>query len=245
MNLKWLLFLTCALIGCGLFIAPRIIAKSPSSSLSKASLHRVQPRLTNELKQQGLTWGAPVYLRAFKEEKILELWVQETGKKTFKLFRSYPIAAASGKLGPKKKEGDQQVPEGFYSVPAGMMNPHSRFHLAFNIGYPNHYDRGLGRTGSFIMVHGSNVSSGCLAMTDEKIEEIYNLCDAAHRKGQKAFQIHIFPFRMNNELRFKKAHNHQYYDFWQNLRQGYDWFEKHRHPPNVRSAKGKYFFSKK
>lgn len=226
----------------GLFFFLTQSARCQSSSRSKDAETRVRPRLTKELKQAGLEWGSPVFLRAFKEERILELWIQESGKNTFKLFRTYPIAAASGKLGPKQREGDHQVPEGFYTVPPKMMNPKSRFHLAFNIGYPNAYDRKLGRTGSFIMVHGSNVSVGCLAMTDSKIEEIFSLCAAAHRKNQKKFQIHIFPFRMT-PARLARERNNPWYEFWENLQTGYSIFETQKSPPSVSLAGRKYDFS--
>jgi len=196
---------------------------------AKAAENKVRPSLTKELQKKGLKWGSPVFLRAFKEEKRLELWVQESDKKTFKLFRKYPIAAASGTLGPKLAEGDGQVPEGFYRVSSRLMNPQSRYHLAFNIGYPNRYDKKQGRTGSYIMVHGSNVSIGCLAMTDEKIEEIYSLCAAAHRGGQRHFSIHIFPFHMTDK-RLDIEKTNRWHPFWKKLKLGYDAFEKNKIP---------------
>ncbi len=191
--------------------------------------------------QAGLAPGAPVFIRAFKQERELELFLKspETGK--FQLFRTYRIAAASGKLGPKLAEGDLQVPEGFYFVPPNMMNPNSAYHLAFNIGFPNKYDRAHGRTGSYIMIHGSNVSIGCLAMTDEKIEEIYQLCDAAHKNGQAYFRVHIFPFRMDS-ARMRQVRGHKWENFWKNLKIGYDFFENKRVPPNVVVRGKEYHF---
>ena len=200
---------------------------------------KVTPSLKTAFTEKDLTWGSPIYLRAFKEEKTLELWVQKG--ETFTLFRSYHIAAASGKLGPKLREGDRQVPEGFYYVSRGRMNPQSNFHLAFNIGYPNSYDKTHGRTGSFIMVHGSNVSIGCLAMTDAKIEEIYTLADAAFTDGQDFFRIHIFPYRMTSDNNARHKSN-KWSQFWTNLQTGYDWFEEKKTPPNVTVKKQKYHF---
>jgi murein L,D-transpeptidase YafK len=198
--------------------------------------------MEDALRENDLRWGDPVFLRAFKQEKILELWVLHRGSGTFRLFRSYPIAAQSGGPGPKLAEGDGQVPEGFYFVSKRGMKPDSNFHLAFNIGYPNAYDRHHGRTGSLIMVHGGRASVGCLAMTDPGIEEIYSLCDAALAGGQRFFRVHIFPFRMT-QTRMEQAKGHKWADFWLNLRQGYDWFETHRLPPNVTQRNGQYAFA--
>lgn len=193
---------------------------------------RVQTDLKTALAEKGLEFGSPIFIRAFKEEEVLELFVENEKTGKFELFRTYPVAAASGTLGPKLAEGDGQVPEGFYFSGPDAMNPNSDFHLSFNIGFPNAYDRAHGRTGSFIMIHGSNVSIGCLAMTDAKIEEIYTLADAALNTGQPFFRVHIFPFRMTEE-RMEKAAGHEWIAFWKNLKTGYDWFEKHKVPPNV------------
>ncbi len=147
----------------------------------------------------------------------------------------------SGQLGPKLAEGDRQAPEGFYFVTRSMMHPTSRYHLAFNIGYPNRYDTAHARTGSFIMVHGNTQSIGCFAMTDEKIEEIYTLCDAALRNGQNYFRVHVFPFRMT-DARMKAENGHRWISFWRNLQEGYLWFEEKARPPNVEVAQKKYIF---
>jgi len=202
---------------------------------------RLGERMKRELADKTLQSGSPVFLRAFKEERELELYVQSGSTGKFELFRTYPIVAASGHLGPKMAEGDGQVPEGFYAVGQSAMNPNSSYHLAFNIGYPNAYDRAHGRTGSFIMVHGANVSVGCLAMTDAKIEEIYTLCQAALDHGQPVFEVHIFPFRMTAE-RLQKAAGEPHLPFWQNLQTGYDLFEKHRIPPAVTVVGHTYAF---
>lgn len=161
---------------------------------------------------------------------------------TFTLFKGYPICAWSGNLGPKEKEGDGQSPEGFYFVPPDAMNPNSQFHLSFNLGFPNAYDRAHGRTGSFLMVHGDCVSIGCYAMTDKAIEEIYVLAEAAHTGGQSYFRVHIFPFRMTDEN--MSAHDASpWIDYWRNLKAGYDAFEDTRIPPNVRVENKNYVFN--
>lgn len=185
--------------------------------------------------------GDKVFIRAFKEERVLELFIKDPSTRRYELFRSYPIAAASGTLGPKLAEGDRQVPEGFYAVPPSAMNPNSRFHLAFNIGYPNALDRSLERTGSAIMIHGDRVSIGCLAMTDEVIEEIYTICTAAHSGGQAAFAVHIFPFRMTPQ-RMDMEKNSKWHAHWENLKDGYDYFEEKKRTPRVTAKSGRYHF---
>lgn len=212
---------------------------APSSERSQEAAQRVTPQLTEELAEKELEFGAPVFIRIFKQERQLELWVK--GKERYQLFRTYEVAAMSGKLGPKLKEGDKQAPEGFYFVPPSMMNPNSRFHLSFNLGYPNTYDRAHKRTGSALMVHGANVSIGCFAMTDAKIEEIYTLCDAALKNGQPYFRVHSFPFRMTdaNIIQYKDS---KWHDFWKNLKTGHDWFEEKGSPPDVTVKDKRYVF---
>lgn len=155
---------------------------------------RVTPVLNSFLEPCGARVGSPVFLRAVKEDSVLELWVKPDKAECYMLAKRYPIAAWSGKLGPKEKEGDRQTPEGFYEVEPSGLNPRSNYHLSFNIGYPNAYDRSLNRTGSFIMVHGRDVSIGCLAMTDSGIEEIYTMVEQALVHGQKNVPVQIYPF---------------------------------------------------
>lgn len=202
---------------------------------------RVLPRLNKELEAKHLTFGSPVFIRIFKETKQLELWIESQRTKKFVLFKTYPIAAMSGNLGPKLAEGDRQAPEGFYAVSKRLLNPTSRFHLSFNIGYPNAYDRAHKRTGSAIMVHGNRVSIGCYAMTDEKIEEIYTLCDAALNNGQPFFRVHSFPFPLTDE-NLETHKNSKWYSFWQELQPVYSHFEQHKRPPNVLMNGGTYSF---
>lgn len=171
--------------------------------------------------------GSPVFIRIIKAEYLLELWVQS--KEGWKLWKTYPIAAMSGHIGPKEREGDLQAPEGFYRVSLSSLNPRSRYYLSFNIGYPNQYDRSLGRTGSHIMVHGSNVSIGCFAMTDPGIEEIYTMVAEALRTGQSYVPVQIYPFRMTEE-RLKREKNSPYYPTWQRLLPAWQHTES-RHEP--------------
>lgn len=197
---------------------------------ANAAAARVRQDLEAALEARGLRWGDPVFLRAFKEERVLEVFVKQASSGKFLRFRSYGIAGQSGVLGPKLREGDKQVPEGFYEAGRGSMRPDSDCHLAINTGYPNEYDRAHERTGSFIMIHGVRGSVGCLAMSDARVEEIYTLCDAALTAGQKSFGIHIFPFRMTPE-RMERSKAEPWWDFWVNLKEGYDWFENKGIPP--------------
>jgi murein L,D-transpeptidase YafK len=208
---------------------------------ARAAAERVKQLFAEELATKKLHWGDPIYLRAFKEEKQLELFIKDSATEKFVLFRTYPIAGQSGSLGPKLREGDGQVPEGFYYAGRSGLKSDSLYHLAINIGYPNTFDQALERTGSFIMIHGNHISIGCLAMTDEKIEEIYSLCDAALLKGQPFFRIHIFPFRMSKE-RMDGAVNDANYAFWQNLQEGYLLFEEQGIPAETRVVNQRYQF---
>jgi murein L,D-transpeptidase YafK len=185
--------------------------------------------------------SAPVFVRIFKDSKHLEVWVEREKEGRFKLFKTYEICTFSGSLGPKLTEGDLQSPEGFYFVTPERMNPASRFHLSFNLGYPNTYDRAHGRTGSALMVHGSCVSIGCYAMTDAGIEEIYALTDAALRAGQPFFRVHVFPFALTDE-RLREQRGFRWREFWENLKEGYDYFEREGRPPNVRVRASRYVF---
>ena len=164
-------------------------------------------------------FGKPVFIRIIKEDRDLELWVQESDK-SWQILKSYHIFGMSGELGPKTAEGDEQAPEGFYRVYPHSMNPRSKFHLSFNIGYPNAYDRKLGRTGRFIMVHGDILSIGCFAMTDARIEEIYTMVNEAFKAGTQYVPVQVYPFRMTDE-RMLKEQESEHFEFWQHLLPGW------------------------
>ncbi|MEL6921726.1 MAG: murein L,D-transpeptidase family protein, partial [Pseudomonadota bacterium] len=194
------------------------------------------------MRAEGMTPASPIMMRIFKEEAVLEVWKQApTGR--YELVKEYEICTYSGQKGPKHKEGDRQAPEGFYFVGKPQMNPRSAYHLAFNLGFPNRYDRSLGRTGSHLMVHGDCSSAGCYAMTDEYIEEIYAFAREALRGGkQSEFQVQAFPFRMTPEN--MAAHrDHKYFDYWKMLKQGYDHFELTKQPPKVDVCDRRYVFN--
>lgn len=211
----------------------------PSSRRFQEAAARVTPGLEGDLAAVGLSLGRPVFMRIFKEEKVLEVWLEKDRR--FVLFRTYPICTFSGDLGPKEKQGDGQAPEGFYWVGPRQMNPYSQFHLSFDLGYPNAYDRAYRRTGSALMVHGNCVSIGCYAMTDAGIEEIYTLADAALRGGQPFFRVHAFPFRMSGQNLERHAGS-TWLDFWRNLAEGYARFEADGRPPDAGVREKRYVF---
>jgi murein L,D-transpeptidase YafK len=185
--------------------------------------------------------AAPILIRIYKEERMLEVWKQDRSGR-FALLNSYPICKYSGKLGPKVAQGDYQAPEGFYDITPDQMNPQSSEYLSFNIGFPNAFDRSLGRTGSFLMVHGGCKSVGCYAMTDYGIDEIYGLVYEAFQGGQAKIQLQAFPFRMTtaNLVRYEQDPNVL---FWQMLKTGSDAFLETGQPPAVAVCDRRYVFS--
>ena len=196
--------------------------------------------LPGRLAAQGLSLGAPVFIRIFKREFELELWMKR--KERFHLLATYPVCRWSGTLGPKLREGDHQAPEGFYTVDAAALNPASRWHRSFNLGFPNAFDRAHNRTGSFVMVHGGCGSIGCFAMTDPVVDEIWRLVTAALKAGQPRFHVHVFPFRMTEENLASREHQ-PWVPFWRTLKQGYDAFETARLPPRIAVCGGTYSFA--
>lgn len=189
------------------------------------------------LAERGLALGAPVFIRIFKKESELELWLQKDDR--FALFATYPICRWSGQLGPKLQEGDRQAPEGFYTVAEPQLNPNSKWHRSFNLGFPNAFDLAHGRTGSFLMVHGGCGSIGCYAMTNPAIDEIWTVVTAALRQGQPRFHVHVFPYRMTpwNQAVHRAS---PWQPFWSDLKKGNDLFETARVPPRISVCDGRY-----
>jgi hypothetical protein len=188
-------------------------------------------RLDERLHELGLSKGRAIYVRIFKAESELELWMQN-GSGTFTRLAVYPICHWTGSIGPKLKEGDKQSPEGFYSVGVRQTRLVGRWRRAFNVGFPNLHDQLLNRTGSYILIHGGCSSTGCFAMTDPVQEEIYDLARAALAGGQERFQVHIFPFRMTDANLARHA-DHEWAHTWADLKPAYDSFERTHIPPRV------------
>ena len=188
----------------------------------------------------GSDRNAPVLIRAYKKESEIEVWkLAKTGQ--YALMKTYPVCRWSGQLGPKTREGDRQVPEGFYTITPGQMNPNSALWLSFNVGYPNAMERSLGRNGGDIMVHGTCSSRGCFAMTNEQMEEIYAVMREAFQGGQKSVQFQSYPFRMTAE-NLAKFRNDPNMPFWKNLKEGSDRFEVTKREPAVGYCGARYTF---
>jgi murein L,D-transpeptidase YafK len=190
--------------------------------------------------EKDMDLNSPILVRLFKEEAELEVWKQDRSGR-FALLKTYPICRWSGDLGPKVREGDRQAPEGFYAISPAQMNPQSAYYLSFNTGYPNAFDRALGRSGSQLMVHGDCSSRGCYAMTDEQIAEIYSLGRESFFGGQRAFQLQAYPFKMT-PVNMAKHRNNPNMPFWKMIKEGWDHFEITRQEPKVDFCEKKYVF---
>jgi murein L,D-transpeptidase YafK len=204
------------------------------------ALRPLPPALVAEIEKKNMPRESPILVRIFKEESELEVWKQDAEGK-FALLKIYPICRWSGELGPKIKEGDRQAPEGFYNITPGLMNPNSNYYLAFNLGFPNAYDKANDRTGAFLMVHGDCSSSGCYAMTDEQIQEIYALGRDAFMGGQKSFQVQAYPFRMT-PLNMARHRNNPSMAFWRMIKEGNDHFEVTKAEPHIDVCEKHYVF---
>jgi len=200
----------------------------------------VPPKLIQAMVEKDMDLNSPILVRLFKQEAELEIWKQDRSGR-FALLKTYPICRWSGDLGPKVREGDRQAPEGFYAISPAQMNPQSNYYLSFNTGYPNAFDKALGRTGSQLMVHGDCSSRGCYAMTDEQIAEIYSLGRESFFGGQKSFQLQAYPFKMT-PVNMAKHRNNPNMPFWKMIKEGWDHFEVTRQEPKVDFCEKKYVF---
>lgn len=205
--------------------------------------------LKAEMQKQGIKdSNFEMYLQIFKNEKIVEVWLKSKESKEYKLFKSYSICASSGDLGPKRKQGDGQVPEGFYHI--AIFNPYSSYYLSLGVSYPNASDKivGKGNLGGDIMIHGNCVTIGCMPLTDFYIKEVYIMAVEACNDGQKNIPVHIFPTKLNENgmkmLAAEYSKDIALMDFWKNIKIGYDYFEQHKQLPKVNVDKaGKYTFN--
>jgi murein L,D-transpeptidase YafK len=203
--------------------------------------YQLSGKVVETMKTKGMPLTSPIMMRIYKEEGVLEIWKAKADNR-FDLLKTYKICAWSGSLGPKRKEGDRQAPEGFYAIAPWQMNPNSSYYLAFNTGYPNQYDRLQNSSGTNLMVHGACSSSGCYSMTDAQMLEIFAFARDAFKGGQKAFQLQALPFRMTAENMARHQHNPNL-AFWSMLKTGYDHFEITKRPPEVAICDKKYVFN--
>src|SRR5262249_16557131 len=176
-------------------LTPATCLGESSNPLPAKATQELPRELLALLRQKKMPKHSPILVRVFKEEAELEVWKQDTTGR-FQILKTYPVCRWSGDLGPKFQEGDRQAPEGFYTVTPGLMNPNSNFHLAINVGFPNSFDKANDRDGSFLMIHGDCSSSGCYAMTDEQISEIYSLARDSFLGGRPSFQVQAYAFRL-------------------------------------------------
>ena len=190
-----------------------------------------------------------LFIRVFKQEEILEVWAFSTSETVFKLVKRYTICRTSGNLGPKRREGDLQIPEGFYFI--DRFNPKSNFHLSLGINYPNQADKILGRKGELggdIFIHGGCVTIGCVPITDEYIKEVYWLAVQAKSNGHAKIPVHIFPTKLDDlamaHLQNTFPNDDTLINFWKSLKIGYNWFEQERKLPTISiNRDGTYQFS--
>ncbi|AJY46225.1 L,D-transpeptidase family protein [Martelella endophytica] len=232
-----IVFAGLALTGCNSFFDSTDFA-TVQDKMNYALPSPVVARMT----AKNMDKYAPITIRIFKEEGILEIWKQKRDG-TYGELESYEICAWSGSLGPKKKEGDRQAPEGFYPLSQGLLNPYSQYFLAINTGYPNRYDRANQFTGSDLMIHGACSSRGCYSMTDEQILEIFAFARDAFKGGQQSIMLQAYPFRMTAENMARHRYNDNY-PFWQMLKEGYDYFDVTHVVPDVDVCGGRYVFNK-
>jgi len=215
------------------------------------ALQKKEDTLRKQFEQKKLTWPARyIYIRSFKYDSQLEVWVKDRIQDPFQLFKTYKVCALAGSLGPKRMEGDYQVPEGFYYI--NEFNPYSNYHLSLGINYPNVSDKVLSdslRPGSAIYIHGSCVTVGCIPITDQQIDELYILAAYAKDQGQDFIPVHIFPIRFNKDKSVKYLETLTKDDpalkrFARQLEDAFDYFEKNKQLPVVMiGEKGQYMIN--
>lgn len=196
--------------------------------------------LQKDFEAKGLQWPANfVYIRSFKYDSQLEVWVKNTAKEKYKLFKTYKVCMQSGTMGPKRLQGDYQVPEGFYYI--NEFNPRSNYHLSLGLNYPNAADQILSdslRPGGDIYIHGSCVSIGCIPVTDDEIEELYIITSYAKANGEDYIPVHVFPIRYNQKKSVEYFNNAAKYNpslqkFALQLKGAYDKFEETKQVPLI------------
>lgn len=251
---KWIV--TCALFTVvtsvfGQTAAPAFIDLQKTFPIPSEALRRKQDTLQKQFAAKGLQWPAKyIYFRSFKYDSQLEVWVKNKLKEPFQLFKTYKVCALAGTLGPKRMEGDYQVPEGFYYI--NEFNPRSNYHLSLGLNYPNPSDRILSdssRPGGDIYIHGSCVTVGCIPVTDEQIEDLYILAAYAKDQGQDFIPVHIYPIRYNNKksvnyLSTLTKNDAELKVFAEKLESVYDHFEITRQLPLIMTNdNGDYVFA--
>lgn len=240
----------CLLVLCSAFVLQdSFLAQQKKFARVRTAISEKEASIKSELSAIGLApENVQILLVAYKEEEELHLYVKKASAKTYEKLKSFDICASSGSLGPKRQQGDGQVPEGFYHI--DRFNPSSNFYLSMGINYPNASDKKKGKAGSLggdIFIHGSCVTIGCLPMTDDKIKELYLYAVYAKTNGQSKIPVYIFPFKMSedNMKKYEKDYqgNTALIAFWKNLKVGYDSFIQNKKEPLFSvNAQGDYTF---
>jgi murein L,D-transpeptidase YafK len=247
--MKAFLFFLLVITPCAVFSQTNFLAQQREYSKVRTALAGKEEIIAGNLRQNGLLPDSiHILIVAFKAEKKLEIYAKKKTASAYKKIAAYDICRSSGELGPKRRQGDNQVPEGFYHI--DRFNPASNFYLSLGINYPNQSDRKKSQAqklGGDIFIHGACVTIGCLPMTDDKIKEIYLYAVYARNNGQHHIPVYIFPFRMTdmafNTYKQKYADNHALLAFWTNLKTGFDKFEKEYKALNFSVNKsGDYIF---
>jgi murein L,D-transpeptidase YafK len=221
---------------------PRLVSKKPDL------VSKLEDSLKKQFEKQNLVWPPQaMYLRSFKYDRQLEVWVKSTAKEPYKLFKVYKVCQQSGSMGPKRVEGDYQVPEGFYYI--NEFNPNSNYHLSLGLNYPNASDRILSdanKPGGAIYIHGNCVSTGCIPITDAPIEELYFLASNVRSQGQEFIPVHVFPARYNVKksqefLDIAMKDNTNLQQFNSNIKEVFTYFEAKKELPIIMvNKKGEY-----
>lgn len=246
---SWSLIILLSLIVTCTIAQPSFLEAQKNYPKVAVAVKTKQDTLIKQFAKAGLQWPAKeIYIRSFKYDSQMEVWVRDANSETFKLFKTYKVCALAGTLGPKRMEGDYQVPEGFYYI--SEFNPRSDFHLSLKLNYPNPSDRKLSdslRPGGGIYIHGSCVTVGCIPINDMQIEELYLIAASAKNNGQDFIPVHIFPIRYNNPksveyLTRLTQDNPSQQRFSVKLKEAYDYFDKEKQLPVITiNRKGEYF----
>lgn len=245
-NILWLLL--SGLISVGSVSGQSFLDQQMEYPVFKKAFQQKDQILRKEFEKKGLKYPANyIFIRSFKYDSKLEVWVKNKPADTFALFKTYHICALSGYMGPKRFQGDRQVPEGFYYI--SRFNPRSEYHLALKVNYPNFSDR-LKSThkdpGGGIYIHGSCVTVGCIPITNPLIDELYILAAYAKDAGQDYIPVHILPINFNNKKSVEYLSKASETDnpeqkFWLQLKKAFDYFnETHRLPVVLYDGEGNY-----
>jgi len=215
----------------------------------KTAYKEKEKRVKDLLEKKGINVDTmEIFIRAFKKEEVLEVWAKNKPETIFKFIIQYKFCTSSGELGPKRRQGDLQIPEGFYFI--DRFNPWSSYCLSLGINYPNRSDRIIGNKrdpGGDIFIHGSCVTIGCIPITDDKIKELYIIAVEAKSNGQRKIPVHIFPAKLDTknfeDLKGDFSDSATLIEFWKNLSEGYKFFESKKNLPKITVlANGNYKF---